>query len=339
MPEDSQPPLPLPAPDTFELSAKVPPGFVPVEILQGDRLTVRWRAATDVQLAHPFFDADIECGCAQRDIFTDLAGLVRSMPGSTDGAPAGIIGHISRCGSTLVANGLRRLGVGPVLSEPQPISVILGALAGVAPDLAKRCLIACGAAWSLELAGGRPLVLKLPSWGLNRLDLVLEAWPDCPWALCVRAPSEVVASMRKRPPDWASVMEQKPHGPRLGFTTMVLEGQRLSSERAIFALLQSAVSVPRPPVCVLDYANLDSTAILDLADRFYGSLAISNEDHAALSEEFNYDAKSSGREVFSRFESTGAAEHADSATRGLYIVARNLVSPEIRAASPVQSEQ
>ena len=44
---------------------------------------------------------------------------------ASDTAPAGIIFHVARCGSTLISQSLKQLGTLAVYAEPQPVNEIL----------------------------------------------------------------------------------------------------------------------------------------------------------------------------------------------------------------------
>ena len=119
-----------------------------------------------------------------------------------DTAPAGIIFHVSRCGSTLISQSLKRLDDVVVYAEPQPINEIL-----VPPHKWPRTELA-GALRTLGVAlahhAARPYVLKLSSWNTLYCDIVAEAFPHTPWILCFRDPVEVSVSLLSRPPGWFS---------------------------------------------------------------------------------------------------------------------------------------
>jgi hypothetical protein len=117
-------------------------------------------------------------------------------------APTGIIFHVARCGSTLISQSLKHLDKLVVYAEPQPINEIL-----VPPqrwphaDLV-AALRTLGDAFARH-AGG-PYLLKLSSWNTLYCDLVVEAFPETNWVLCLRDPVEVGVSLLKHPPGWLS---------------------------------------------------------------------------------------------------------------------------------------
>ncbi len=121
----------------------------------------------------------------------------RAAPGT---APAGLIFHVARCGSTLISQSLKTLDNLVVYAEPQPVNEILAP-----PHTWPRvdlvaALRALGAAFARHARG--PYVLKLSSWNTLFCDLVTEAFPDTPWVLSLRDPVEVGVSLVARPPGW-----------------------------------------------------------------------------------------------------------------------------------------
>jgi hypothetical protein len=102
---------------------------------------------------------------------------------------AGVIAHVSRCGSTLAARAMALAPDTVALSEPPPVEDVLAG-GGSAQERARalRTLLD-------ELAGGAPrAVLKLDSWALHDLDVVRAALPGVPVVLLVREPAAVLAS-------------------------------------------------------------------------------------------------------------------------------------------------
>ncbi|HEU4517075.1 MAG TPA: hypothetical protein VFR77_07200 [Steroidobacteraceae bacterium] len=120
--------------------------------------------------------------------------------GAVGTAPAGIVFHVSRCGSTLVSQLLKQQVGMVTYAEPLPVNEIL-----VPPHKWPRAELV-GALRSLGAAFARharkPYVLKLTSWNLLFCDIVAEAFPESPWVLCLRDPVEVGVSLLRQPPGW-----------------------------------------------------------------------------------------------------------------------------------------
>ena len=120
---------------------------------------------------------------ARRDCAAEAAG----------GAPAGIIFHVARAGSTLVSQMLKEAGGLVAYSEPLPFNELL-----LPPQRWPRtelvaALGALGGAFARHAQ--KPYVLKLTSWNTYFCDLLAEAFPATPWILCVRDPVEVGVSL------------------------------------------------------------------------------------------------------------------------------------------------
>jgi hypothetical protein len=115
-------------------------------------------------------------------------------------APAGIVLHVARCGSTLLSQSLKRLDGVVVYAEPQPVNEILAPPQRWPRADLVAALRALAAAFARH-AGGR-YVLKLSSWNTLYCDIVAEAFPDTPWVLSYRDPVEVGVSLIASPPGW-----------------------------------------------------------------------------------------------------------------------------------------
>lgn len=116
-------------------------------------------------------------------------------------APAGFVHHLSRCGSTLIAQMFAADPDTVVLSEPEPLdAVVRWALESGAPlDLQVAALRGIVAALGRDRSGGtRRVVFKLDSWHVMALPLFKAAFPDVPWVFVYRNPVEVLVSQRRQ---------------------------------------------------------------------------------------------------------------------------------------------
>jgi hypothetical protein len=123
----------------------------------------------------------------------------RSAP---DNAPAGIIFHVARCGSTLISQSLKKLDNLAVYAEPQPVNELLALPHRWPRADVVAALRTLGSAFARH-AGG-PYVLKLSSWNSLFCDLLVEAFPETNWVLSLRDPVEVGVSLLRVPPGWLS---------------------------------------------------------------------------------------------------------------------------------------
>lgn len=131
---------------------------------------------------------------------TSLHDLVAQADTMASVAPAGFIFHMSRCGSTLVAQMLAALEDSIVISEAPPLDAVVQLGRTLAPDDAVRALRAMIAALGRKRSGGeRRYVVKLDCWHTLALPLFRRAFPDVPWVFLYRDPVEVLVSqMRQR---------------------------------------------------------------------------------------------------------------------------------------------
>ncbi|WP_448956392.1 hypothetical protein [Labrys neptuniae] len=186
-----------------------PAGWLPVAASwRDDELWVDWSHFGECPLREPFFDDEIE-KCLLRPFnrlfrhATPITALVDGLEAGRHLKPDGFIFHMSRCGSTLVAQMLAKLIGSIVVSEAGPIDAVVNARSA-RPDLSEdehalwlRAIIA---------AFGRPrrgderfFVVKLDSWHTRSLALFRRAFPDVPWLFLYRDPVEVLVSHLRRP--------------------------------------------------------------------------------------------------------------------------------------------
>jgi hypothetical protein len=135
---------------------------------------------------------------------TGLDDLIAQAEMAESVAPSGFIFHMSRCGSTLVAQMLAALPGSVVISEAAPIDAVVQLGRGLSDDDAARAVRAMIAVFG-RTRGGQPsdhsrrYVVKLDCWHTLALPLFRRAFPDVPWVFLYRDPVEVLVSqMRQR---------------------------------------------------------------------------------------------------------------------------------------------
>ncbi|MEK8032812.1 hypothetical protein AACH06_18480 [Ideonella sp. DXS29W] len=180
-------------------------------------------------------------------------------------APAGVIFHVARCGSTLVSQMLKQHPDTVVYSEPLAINELL--VPPHAGDRASRvaALRSLGARFSAH--AGRRYVLKLSSWNTLFADLIVEAFPQTPLALCVRDPLEVAVSLQQSRPRWL-------HDDHAALFSNAVQGNLQAKgpdERiALFiaAFLRAAGMLPANRSLLLPYLSLPDAVVAQLAPHF-----------------------------------------------------------------------
>ena len=129
-----------------------------------------------------------------------LDALLDPPPGDAAAMPDGFIFHMTRCGSTLVAQMLAALPGHTVVSEPAPLDALI-ALLGPEPDAAGvsalRTLV--GALGRDRSGATRRRFVKRSGWHALALPLLRRAFPEVPWIFLHRDPVEVLVSHHRTP--------------------------------------------------------------------------------------------------------------------------------------------
>lgn len=185
--------------ETYDLGSSFPvssaPGFpwLPVKLdFSEGRLYAEWvymperRGVTQ----RAFFDDEVRT--AARNPFARMFRHRAPLPLDESRPPAGLVFHMSRCGSTLVSRMLGALdGTRRVSSFSEP-ELIEEAVATRDPSCLRRAAAALG-------RGNDRYFLKLDPHHIHDLPLFLETFPTTPWVFLHRHPLEVLASHARMP--------------------------------------------------------------------------------------------------------------------------------------------
>ncbi|MBU8898533.1 sulfotransferase family protein [Corallococcus sp. M34] len=187
--------------------ATAPPldeSWVPIRV-HGDAggLEVDWCHLGPERFTAPFFDQTVEDRLRHpfallfqhRTSIDALVERQRIRPGLP---VRGLVFHMSRCGSTLLAQLLAALPRHVVLSEAGPVDTVLRAhreLPGLTDAQRITWLQAVVAALGQRRHPDEEAVfLKLDAWHALELPLFQRAFPGVPWVFLYREPLEVMAS-------------------------------------------------------------------------------------------------------------------------------------------------
>lgn len=166
-----------------------------------------WAWFGDEQVNAPFFDDAIRTARYRPinrfvRIITSFDCLIEGH-NAVDPVPlSGLIFHMSRCGSTLVANMLGAIATHLVYSEPQPLDVAIADASrpGVSTERAVALVKATVAALGRRRAtGASRLFIKCDAWHIRALPLLRMAFPQVPWLYLFREPEAVLASHLAQP--------------------------------------------------------------------------------------------------------------------------------------------
>lgn len=182
-------------------------GWIPVRLYwRQSEVWVDWCYLGDRRLTDPFFDQTIQSALGhpfnlafrRQTPLELLAELENRRPSLV---PSGFIFHMSRCGSTLVAQMLASLPRNVVISEASLMETLFRQdFPYLGFDDADRI------DWLRRIVGalGRPgkaqeehLFIKFDSWHTVHLPLIQRAFPDTPWIFLYRDPVEVLVSLNR----------------------------------------------------------------------------------------------------------------------------------------------
>ncbi len=259
---------------------KSPGGGLPVRAaLHPTGLYLMLRDIAPRELHDPFMQQTVvRIASPDRVVHVPRSDLGKAAPGS---APAGIIFHVSRCGSTLLSQLLKQHENLVVYGEPLPVSEIL-----LPPHTWPRhdlvgALRSLGAAFAAHARG--PYVLKLTSWNTLFCDMLAEAFPTSPWVFNYRDPVEVGVSLLKEPAGWFAKDSEPYH--RLVRVIDPLGVSRSSEEdiaRLYGAFCTAALRLNAGQGKLVSYADLPAAAWDIVAPHF--SLALDDAQKERMAE-------------------------------------------------------
>ena len=176
--------------------------WVPLRLLSSaGGPVVDWAYLGDERFADPFFEQTIaHCMNHPANVLfrhqTPLDTLRRLCAERRGIAPTGFIFHMSRCGSTLVAQMLAAIERNIVISEARPIDQVLQAavdeewrvewLRWIVNALAQR-----------RRTDEEYVFIKFDAWHVLHLPLIRRAFPNTPWVFLYRDPIEVLVSQQR----------------------------------------------------------------------------------------------------------------------------------------------
>ena len=291
-----------------------PPGWLPAKVTEhAGESVVDWVCFGARRLTEPFYEESLG-GVASLPfnrlfrLRTPLAALA-----APPVAPAGFIFHMSRCGSTLLAQMLAASAANIVVSEAAPIDAVVRLdceRAGLDQARHAQRLAAIVGAFGPS-DGGLRLFVKLDSWHACALPLFRRAFPTTPWVFLYREPAEVLVSLMRR-----RGMHLAPDLVAPSFFGIDWEGEALDetyAARVLAAICEAAAAHRSDSGLLVNYSELPQA----LAGRILPHFGVdaAPEELADMAAVAGRDAKDPSR----RFAPDAAAKQA-------------LATPAIRAA-------
>jgi hypothetical protein len=203
--------------------------------------------------------------------FLEIAGMFQ--PAS----PNGYICHVTRSGSTLLANAIREAGQCVVLSEAQPLYQILnrpdfpGCFFQDADLIPNRRILANALVSLYSALFGKPVAIKGHTIDILRIDRLRAIWPDMPILVNTRCPVEVLVSNLNKPGDWVrSILAPLGKRTLLGIATS--EFRQMSIEeycaRAFGDMCRSVMKHMDDKCRLIEYTSVNAEAVQRALDFF-----------------------------------------------------------------------
>lgn len=255
----------------------------------GDRSVIDWCQTEGIAFDDPFFSQTVDRCLSHpfRLLFrqeTGLDALCRAVEARPGLAPAGFVFHMSRCGSTLVAQLLGAPAQHLVVSEAAPLEAVLAG-----PEHEEKLR------WFRSMVGalGQPrddwqrrLFVKFDAWSVLDLPVVRLAFPGVPWLFLYRNPVEVLVSHGRRP--GAHVLRGALPGDR--FTSAPDLSPVEYAARVLASICEAALAHRDDPLATfVDYADLPGFVTSDLARAW--SLVIDDDGRDRMTAAALADAK------------------------------------------------
>jgi hypothetical protein len=185
------------------------PGWLPVDIGE-PHLVIRWVQFGPTPLLEPFFSESVEALRSRPtpplETETELSALPKAANHLAKYPPAGVIFHMSRCGSTLVCNALKALDGLVGLSEAPSMDRMMHLLVSHSRYSGSDGIDHLAALTSVftfyQGNDNARLVIKCSMANIVTLRSLRLLWPDVPFLILIRNPIEVVVSNCKSVPLW-----------------------------------------------------------------------------------------------------------------------------------------
>lgn len=258
---------------------------------------VHWRYLGQDRFVEPFFEETIRRHSrtpvnllSQPTTALDaLAELQDAAPGLP---PNGFIFHMSRCGSTLVAQLLASLPQNVVISEAGPVDAVLHANwydPSITPARQIAWLQALLSAYARPRHGEQHFYVKFDSWHTRALPLIRQAFPGVPWIFLYRDPVQVLVSHQRQrgsqmvpdllPPPW------------LGLDPAALNTGSLDEygARVLQQICAAALQHLDTRVRLINYQQLPAAVWAEIAAHF--GTEFSAADLFAMQQVAQFDAK------------------------------------------------
>jgi hypothetical protein len=268
-----------------------------------------WLDFGAADLTEPFFNQTVRRIRSSQpppiERVTGLSALTDATSGYPSVQPVGVIFHVSRCGSTLIANALRLADDLVVLSEARPVvslfyPEILRHGNGLREEeyaLRKHLLDQVLQLYARCADGNaRRVVVKCCPVNILHIAFVRTIWPDVPFLIVIRDPLEVAMSNVTLPSHWCQLRDR----PRLLGHLFGLNGELTTEEwyaKAIGHFTDVARGSMDQRCRVIDYSRLTTQTIAEIG-KYFGVELPSPISDAFQGLMASYSKDATGRRAF-----------------------------------------
>jgi hypothetical protein len=291
-------------------------------------VAVRWINFSRQSLSEPFFAQTIRhlrsTVPAANERLTNLSEMLEKAASVPSTLPAGVIFHVSRCGSTLVANAMKSGGDCVVLSESRPVGMLLqpglfeNSLFPPEGHEAARKLLMEAVINLYSSAFGEKVIIKCQSAVLLHLSLARSIWPTVPFLILIRDPVEVMVSNLAKPAGWVRSMHRASDS-KAFFGLTHSQIQKMSIEEycahGLGEFFRATIQATDENCRIVDYEQLDFTLIDQIA-QWFGVRSV-NKESSNLHEELRIYAKDPNRRIIFEDDRERKQKEASNSVRAL----------------------
>jgi hypothetical protein len=279
--------------------------WTPVRLdFSGPTPAIDWADLSSERFVDPFFDQTIARwapGPHARPVVRTGLDALDALDSEPSLEPAGMIFHLSRCGSTLVSRLLGTLPGVVVVAEPSPLNAVLGLDPARIDDatLVRLVRLVVRALGRRRHGDEERLVLKCTSWNIRRRAILAAAFPETPWIWVQRDPARVLASLLAIPPGWLRLQTQPLYAARrFGLDPVAIPAMPRPefAARVLASMLEAAATDPSGRLCI-DYGEMPAAIWQRVATHF--GLAVDSAAIELMMHESRFYAKDPTPRVFS----------------------------------------
>jgi len=280
--------------------------WTPVRLdFSGPVPAVDWANLSQERFVEPFFDQTAARWAsgprASQLVRTGLDALV-ALDTEPSLEPAGMIFHLSRCGSTLVSRLLGTLPGVVVLAEPSTLNSLLALEPGRVDQaaLVRIVRLLVRALGRRRHGDERQLVLKCTSWNIRHSAVLAAAFPETPRIWVQRDPARVLASLLAEPPGWLRLQNWPQQAKqRFGLDPAAVPAMTRAAfaAQALGSMLEAAVATDPVGRLCIDHAQLPDAVWQRVAPHF--GLEVDAAAVARMTDEARFYSKEVAPQVFS----------------------------------------